>query len=278
MLASSFSVSALGFEAEEVYDSVFVIHSGNSLGSGFAAGPNSVITNAHVIDDADDVKVESYSGEILDAFVVAMDEGLDIAVLGVYNASFKPLENADSDGISIGDDVYAIGAPNSLAYTLTKGVVSSKDRKVGGQSFVQTDAAINSGNSGGPLLDENGAVVGINSYKFSDAEGIGLAIPVNVVTAYIDSQNIDLNAEYHPTEPPLLPDDALATFDQTGASKNQTPTLTIVLAVCLAISAPLNIVLIILLVSKKKGNPPPAQYYPQPDPTERTDFEIEFYD
>lgn len=98
-------------------------------------------------------------------YVVAMDTTIDIAVLATNETTFTPLQTAGLSELNLGDDVYAIGAPNSLSYTLTKGVISSKERKVGSQSFIQTDAAINTGNSGGPLLNDAGKVIGVNSYK-----------------------------------------------------------------------------------------------------------------
>ena len=137
ILASSLSAYAIGFDTEEVYNSVFVIYSGNSMGSGFAIGENCIITNAHVINNQYDVIIETYGGEMKRAFIVALDERIDIALIGVADATFTPLRVADLSTVSVGDDVYAIGAPNSLAFTLTKGVVSSKERLVSRQKFIQ---------------------------------------------------------------------------------------------------------------------------------------------
>ena len=106
-----------GFK-EEVYESIFVIQSGNSLGSGFAMGANCVVTNAHVIDNKNKVTIRTYSGDQLPATVVGMDQNLDIAVLRVENVTFRPLQIADLETQRIGDDVYAIGAPKSMAYLL----------------------------------------------------------------------------------------------------------------------------------------------------------------
>ncbi len=277
ILASPLSVYAIGFDPEDVYDSVFVVYSGNSMGSGFAIGENCIITNAHVINNQYDVRIETYGGDIRRAFVAAMDERIDIAVLGVADASFAPLRVADLSAVNVGNDVYAIGAPNSLAFTLTKGVVSSKDRLVSRQKYIQTDAAINSGNSGGPLLNDAGEVVGVNSYKMSDSEGLGLAIPIDVVVSYLETGGIELDESGNVDTPVVEEPSADASTGRPaseGASSRQaSSTAVIVLAVCLAASAALNIVMIVTLVYRKKRN-----LYVKTDPSERTDFDIEIID
>ena len=277
ILASPFSAYAIGFDTEEVYRSVFVVYSGNSMGSGFAIGENFIITNAHVIDDPFDVRIETYGGEMKRAFIMAQDERIDIAVIGVAGASFAPLEAADLSRVRAGDDVYAIGAPNSLAFTLTKGVVSSKERLVGRQQYIQTDAAINSGNSGGPLLNDAGEVVGVNSYKMTDSEGIGLAIPIDVVVSFLETREIDLNESGDVVvpdvdEPPADPPTSESPKDE-GSARRPSSAATVVLAVCLTISIALNIILIVMLVIEKK-----KKRYVITDPSERLDFEIELLD
>lgn len=277
ILASSLSAYAIGFDTEEVYNSVFVVYSGNSMGSGFAIGENCIITNAHVINNQYDVRIETYGGEIMRAFIVAMDERIDIAVIGVSDASFTPLRAADLTKVSIGDDVYSIGAPNSLAFTLTKGVVSSKERLVSRQKYIQTDAAINSGNSGGPLLNDAGEVIGVNSYKMSDSEGIGLAIPIDVVVSYLETGEIELNENGNVVSPVVEePTSDVSTgesLSEGDSSSKPSSTAMIVLAVSLAVSVALNIALIVILVYQKKKN-----QYVKADPSERTDFDIEIID
>ena len=116
----------------------------------------------------------------------------------IYHSVFvittdTPIPVADSSATEIGDDVYAIGAPNSMAYTLTKGIVSSKERMIGTDVYIQIDAPLSEGNSGGPLLNGNGEVIGINSRKISNSEGIGLAIPMTVVCAYLEAQGYSMD-------------------------------------------------------------------------------------
>lgn len=277
ILASSIPAYAIGFDTEEVYNSVFVIYSGNSMGSGFAIGENCIITNAHVINNQYDVIIETYGGEMKRAFIVALDERIDIAVIGVADATFTPLRVADLSTVSVGDDVYAIGAPNSLAFTLTKGVVSSKERLVSRQKFIQTDAAINTGNSGGPLLNDAGEVIGVNSYKMSDSEGIGLAIPIDVVVSFLETGEIELNESGNVVEPVIEdPPAGLPISEQPndeGSMEKPSSVVTLVLAICLTISLALNTALIIILVFQKKKN-----QYVKTDPSERTDFDIEILD
>ena len=277
MLASAFFAYAIGFDTEEVYASVVVVYAGDSLGSGFAIGENCIITNAHVIGSREQVTVQTYAGERYRGFVVSRNETIDIAVIGVSGVSFLPLQIADLDRVKIGDDVYAIGAPNSLAYTLTKGVVSSKDRTVGMQRYIQTDAAINTGNSGGPLLNDAGEVIGVNSYKMSDAEGIGLAIPIDVVTTYLETGEIDLGEDGNVVgvieEPPEPPQTATAETEPRGNARESGSAAIPLLATALGLSAVLNIILFVLLMLPGK-----KQQIAVPDPSERTDFEIEILD
>ena len=277
-LASSVPAYAIGFDAEQIYGSVFVIYSGRSLGSGFAVGENCIITNAHVLEDDADIKIATYDGQYYDAFTIAVDKSRDIAILGVTGGSFTPLHVANASAVKIGDDVYAIGAPNSMAYTLTKGVISAKDRRVGRYTYLQTDAAINTGNSGGPLLNDLGEVVGVNSYKMSDSEGIGLAIPIDTVVELLENEGVPLD-EYGSVIGAVVQlfdiedgveqeQDSAHGNDQTGSK--QRDGMVTVLIIGLVLSLLLNIVLVIALVYRKQKN-----IYIPADPSERTDFDID---
>lgn len=271
-LASSISVYAMSFNAEDAYNSIFVIKSGNSLGSGFSFGENCIITNAHVIADPSSVSITTYSGETENAFVVAIDTDLDIAVLGVNGITFTPLIPSDYIKMSIGDDVYAVGAPNSMAYTLTKGCLSAKERQVDEHHYIQTDAAINSGNSGGPLLDDNGNVIGVNSYKMTDAEGIGLAIPISAVTSFLNGNNIaiDNNGNVGSIVEEQSPDTVNSLPDEQPENSVAKDHVNTILLIGLSISMVLNIVLIIIIVFQKKKNINIVY-----NPSERTDFDID---
>ncbi len=164
------------------------------IGSGFIATEEGhIITNQHVVADADEIKVtiKGYE-EQKDAEVVWSDYGLDLAILKVEtDAELAPIPLGDSEDIRQGDWAVAIGNPVGFEYTVTLGVVSALERPIEiptpeGQvrryrNLIQTDAAINPGNSGGPLVNIDGEVIGINTAVATRAQGIGFAIPINEV-------------------------------------------------------------------------------------------------
>ena len=156
-----------------------------SLGSGFIMDTEGfIVTNNHVVAEADQIKVKLAGGEEYDAKVVGRDPKTDLALIKIEGAqNLSPLPIGDSDQAKVGTWVVAIGSPFGLEQTVTAGIVSAKGRIIGaGQydDFIQTDASINPGNSGGPLLDMNGEVIGINTAIVASGQGIGFAIPVNL--------------------------------------------------------------------------------------------------
>jgi S1-C subfamily serine protease len=158
-------------------------------GSGFVIDRNGVIlTNAHVVDRADTVRVQLRDGRTFAGTVKGIDEILDLAVVTVNARDLPVASLGDSSTVRVGDWAIALGNPLGLDSTVTLGIVSTLKRssaEVGipdkRLDFIQTDAAINPGNSGGPLLNSRGEVIGINTAIRSDAQGIGFAIPINVV-------------------------------------------------------------------------------------------------
>src|SRR6516225_2985517 len=166
-----------------------------SLGSGVLVDATGlVVTNNHVIEGADQVKVSLADKREFEAEMVLKDQRSDLAVLRIkaQNERFPALEFADSDALAVGDIVLAIGNPFAVGQTVTHGIVSALARTQVGISdygfFIQTDAAINPGNSGGALIDMRAKLVGINSAIFSQTGssiGIGFAIPVNMVKIVI---------------------------------------------------------------------------------------------
>ena len=165
-----------------------------SLGSGFIIDPSGlIVTNNHVIDGADEITVTLHDNTKLKATVVGRDERVDVALLRVK--SDKPLPSvpfADSSTARVGDWVIAIGNPFGLGGTVTAGIVSALQRDIRSgpyDEFIQTDASINQGNSGGPLFNMNGEVIGINSAIYSRSGGsigIGFAIPANLAKHVTD--------------------------------------------------------------------------------------------
>lgn len=164
-----------------------------AIGTGVIINENGyVVTNQHVIDQAQSITVNLASGEKLPASVVGQDYELDLAVLKITaNQKFSWLELGNSDNLRVGDWVVAIGNPYGLDHTVTAGVVSAKGRPMQIEdrvykNLIQTDAAINPGNSGGPLLNLSGQVVGINTAVNAQAQGIGFAISINTVNQVLN--------------------------------------------------------------------------------------------
>ena len=160
------------------------------MGSGFLISADGfVITNNHVVEGADQIQVTLNDRRVFDAEVVGLDEPSDIALLKLDAADLPFVEFGDSEAVRVGDWVLAIGSPFGLEFSAAAGIVSAKGRSVPGNSaynymaFIQTDVAINQGNSGGPLFNLEGDVVGINSQILSStggSNGISFSIPSNV--------------------------------------------------------------------------------------------------
>ncbi len=161
-------------------------------GSGFVIDrAGHIVTNAHVVEEADEIVVEFLEGAIIRAHLVGSDPASDLAVLKVDVPAdqLQPIAFADSDQLIVGQTALAIGSPFSQGWTLTSGIISAVDRTIQGLTefsiggVIQTDASINPGNSGGPLINLDGEVIGVNSQIISAARssaGVGFAIPSNL--------------------------------------------------------------------------------------------------
>jgi Do/DeqQ family serine protease len=173
------------------------------LGSGVIVRADGyVLTNNHVIDNAEQVKVELSDGRVYDANVIGTDAPSDLAVLKIDGANLHTLPLGDSDSVRVGDVALAIGNPLGVGQTVTMGIISAKGRATGAgdgsyEDFIQTDAPINHGNSGGALVSTRGELIGINSQILSPSGGnigIGFAIPANmarnVMTQLIDHGSV----------------------------------------------------------------------------------------
>ncbi|MFC1855742.1 DegQ family serine endoprotease [Thermodesulfobacteriota bacterium] len=157
-----------------------------SLGSGLIIDKEGhILTNAHVVARAEEVRVTLPDGNDYEAKVIGSDEKTDIALIKIDNGDkgFPFATLGDSDKLDIGEWVIAIGNPFGLGATVTAGIVSAKGRTIGSgpyDNFIQTDASINPGNSGGPLFNIKGEVIGINTAIIANANGIGFAVPINM--------------------------------------------------------------------------------------------------
>ena len=207
--------------------------SSSAEGTGFVVdGDGHVVTNQHVIEGASSIKVTLTDGSTYTAKVTGSDPSTDLAVLKIDAPSSKlhPLSLGDSDALQVGDGVVAIGAPFGLENTATTGIVSALNREITSpnntpiEGAIQTDAAINHGNSGGPLFDLQGQVIGITSQIESDSggnDGVGFAIPSNLVKT-ISGQLISTGKVEHPllgVQVETLPANVASTLGQaTGVA------------------------------------------------------------
>lgn len=170
-----------------------------SIGSGVCVKSGGyIVTNYHVISNFGEITLHLHNGKTCKAMVLKINPDIDIAILKA-NYSIPYLSLANSDSVKVGETVYAVGTPLSLSFnqTFTKGIVSALNRKISisltdsnvnyMENLIQHDASINSGNSGGPLLNKFGEVIGINTLKITDAEGLGFAVPVKTFEGIVNS-------------------------------------------------------------------------------------------
>jgi putative serine protease PepD len=202
-IAANTSASAIYNDAKDAVTYIVAdTPQGQATGSGFVVSSDGlIVTNDHVVDGASQVQVlVGTSKKAQDATVVGADPSRDLALLKVDASNLKTLSLGDSSSVGVGDATYAIGNPFGLDHTFTTGIVSALNRQLQApdgttiDGAIQTDAALNPGNSGGPLLDADGKVIGVNSQiqtgSDSGAEsgnvGIGFAIPASTVKSFVD--------------------------------------------------------------------------------------------
>jgi len=169
-------------DLEKSFNSVVVIRAGASIGSGvIVTSDGYILTAAHVVSGLEEVIVELYSGLDLPAEIIAVDDPQDVALIKIPGSDHRCLEIFRGTDLHVGDDLFAVGAPSGeqLSFSVTKGIVSGF-RDFEGFSYIQTDASLNPGNSGGPLLNDEGLVVGIVSWKIAAPgfEGLSFGVPM----------------------------------------------------------------------------------------------------
>lgn len=216
-VAAIASESVVSIKTERAVEGGFMRRREDSRGSGFIVDETGyILTNDHVIADATKVRVVLPGGEEVEPRLVGSDPATDLALLKVEATGLKPARLGDSDGVVVGEWVLAVGSPYGLSNTVTAGIVSAKGRsgvsQIAYEGYIQTDAAVNPGNSGGPLVNLKGEVIGITSAILSKSggyDGISFAIPVNrakdvmeqlkksgaVVRGYVGAKFADLNDE-----------------------------------------------------------------------------------
>ncbi|MEK6926843.1 MAG: trypsin-like peptidase domain-containing protein [Nanoarchaeota archaeon] len=173
---------------EDSVKAVVSIGTDISAGTGFFVSSDGyVVTNQHVIEGARTISVFTYDKRIISASLVGYDTQRDLAVLKV-EGNFDYLELTNSDDLQVGKKVIAIGNPLGLSFSVTEGIISALNREGpnGLNEYIQTDVPLNPGNSGGPLIDLTGKVVGVNNFKAGSAESIGFALESNAVKAKVN--------------------------------------------------------------------------------------------
>jgi serine protease Do len=194
-------------------EAVVQVRTPSGLGSGFFIHEDGfLITNFHVIEGETRISIEVYhqkDGQLerhsyRDVRIVAMNKFGDLALLKIDDKGapkFKVVPLGDSDGVSQGDRVFAIGSPQGLERTVTEGIVSTTARPVGGELYLQTTTQINPGNSGGPLFNLSGAVVGVTNMKLTFGEGLGFAIPVERLRYFLKHRDAYAYDSDNPSNP-----------------------------------------------------------------------------
>ncbi|HKZ34093.1 MAG TPA: trypsin-like peptidase domain-containing protein [Candidatus Nanoarchaeia archaeon] len=184
---------------ESSIPSVVIIRTDSGQGAGFIIDEDGyIVTNAHVLADesgylATGIHAINYGGERIDLEFIGYDNELDIALLKAQG-DYKALELGDSDNVKIGERVIAIGNPYGLTFSVTEGIISGIHRQGpnGLSAYIQIDAALNPGNSGGPLIDKQGNVIGMNNFKISGGENLGFALESDYIETAVN--NIALEA------------------------------------------------------------------------------------
>ncbi len=198
---------------KQIGEAVVQVKTPGGLGSGFFINDEGyLITNFHVIEGETEISVEVYhqTGGQLDretyraVKIIAINKFQDLALLHIEDKGapkFKPVMLGTSDALSVGEGVFAIGSPLGLERTVTQGILSTKTRQMEGQLYLQTSTQINPGNSGGPLFNLAGEVVGVTNMKITFGEGLGFAIPVELVKNFLDHRDSFAYSTDNPNNP-----------------------------------------------------------------------------
>ncbi len=168
---------------EDAIKGVVTIRTDVGQGTGFIISDNGyIVTNAHVLVGGREIKAITYEQEIMSADFIGYNPDLDISLLKI-SGNYDELKLTDSDNVQIGEKVIAIGNPLGLQFSVSQGIVSAIHRPgpSGLEAYIQTDAALNPGNSGGPLINKQGKVIGINNFKIGGGESLGFALESNYI-------------------------------------------------------------------------------------------------
>ena len=208
--AAARDVSSL---VKQIGEAVVQVKTPEGLGSGFFLNEDGyLITNFHVIEGETEISVEVYhqrDGQLdretyKQVKIIAINKFHDLALLHIEDKNapkFKPVTLGSADALNVGDGVFAIGSPLGLERTVTQGILSTKTRQLEGELYLQTSTQINPGNSGGPLFNLAGEVVGVTNMKITFGEGLGFAIPVELVKNFLDHRDAFAYSTDNPNNP-----------------------------------------------------------------------------
>ena len=203
----------VSFLVKQIGEAVVQVKTPGGLGSGFFINEDGyLITNFHVIEGETEISVEVYhqrGGELdretyKQVKIIAINKFHDLALLHIEDKGapkFKSVTLGSSDALNVGDGVFAIGSPLGLERTVTQGILSTKTRQLEGELYLQTSTQINPGNSGGPLFNLAGEVVGVTNMKITFGEGLGFAIPVELVKSFLDHRDAFAYSTDNPNNP-----------------------------------------------------------------------------
>ena len=198
---------------KQIGEAVVQVRTPEGLGSGFFINADGyLMTNFHVIEGETEISVEVYhqkNGQLdretyKQVKIIAINKFHDLALLHIEDKNapkFKSITLGSADALTVGDSVFAIGSPMGLERTVTQGIISTKTRELEGELYLQTSAQINPGNSGGPLFNMAGEVVGVTNMKITFGEGLGFAIPVELVKNFLDHRDAFAYSTDNPNNP-----------------------------------------------------------------------------
>jgi len=259
---------------ERVNGSVFTIKAGQAVGTGFVVNPaGEALTCKHAVGEASQVEVTLANGESAKAQVVARDETQDLALLKLEKAGLPAVVFAPAADLKPGQRVAAVGALLGLKNSVTEGVVSALDREIGGHKYFQIDAALNSGSSGGPVVNSRGEVVGVATAVVKEAGNVGFALPSETALEFLRARNVAVSTALRTEggEPPTVAPGPAPPASPTPVPSplppppTQAPRAWPILALALLISLVVSL-FVSLLVNRaflrrgpQPGPPPPAR-------------------
>lgn len=258
-----------------VNDSVITLQTKKGIGTGFMVNPQGeAVTCQHVVAGAKQVKVTLANEAEATAQVVARDEGLDLALLKLDRAGLPAVVFAPTTNLQPGATVAAVGAPFGLENSVTQGVISAVGREIKGQKYLQIDAALNQGNSGGPVINAQGEVVGVATSVVAEADNVGFALPSEAVLEFLRSHDTPFSTTLGaqppettapgPTGPPAPP--GMGTLPSAGS-----PWLVLVLALVISLVVSLLVSLLVTRAARRsRGAPAP----PPPPAEDLSDIDI----